>query len=437
MKDTVVDSATREKHDARKSALGSLLNAASGKREIVRCLSLVVPVKSDHYNALTLKTQTRPQLEALAKFMGIAETNNRVFSNREKLAVAVMRRFNQLTPCLCAECNVKYKLSLDGVPSIECHSCGRGAHSCDRVSASLQQQREVSSSLAHMVWLCYDCYHSSGTTEVPGTATPASISARSRNNSTSSQSEKAPVTELLKEAAEGLSEFVVTEEVAASEDSEKSESEKKEKEEEDTEKEEDDPEEIPDTRPVCRAFLEWGCKHGTRGEKLIMGRPCKDRHLTVCKPFLKFGTSQKGCTDTNCALFHPKLCKFVQTETCCFNSKCKLFHPFRFNKLRKAAVKKRATKLAVSKERSQPSSQACPTTTPLPEKTDEIGKSASYQDFLKFEEVLTRMIVRMDSMEKSLSRLQVQGLPGPPLKSTWIPQSQIPDFSFMNQSAWC
>ena len=90
------DSATREKHDARKSALGSLLNAASGKKDIVRCLSLVDPVRSDSGNVLILKSQTRPHLEALATFMGVADPNYKVFSNREKLAAVIMRRFNQL-----------------------------------------------------------------------------------------------------------------------------------------------------------------------------------------------------------------------------------------------------------------------------------------------------------------------------------------------------
>lgn len=247
----------------------------------------------------------------------------------------------------------------------------------------------------------------------------------------------------MKEAAVSLSENVVTEEavtevVKDSHRSEKNESEQL-SERQNDESKEDDKTEKPDTRPVCKAFLDWECKHGTRGLKLIMGRPCKDKHLPVCQPFLKFGTSQKGCTDKSCSLFHPKLCKFVQTDACCFNSKCKMFHPFGYNKARKAAVKTRVSKLAKSKERSQKKNQTCPSNAPLPEKIEEIGeKFASYQDFLKFESVLNRMIERLDSMERTVNKLQAQGLPGPPLlKSTWPPQSQIQDFSFMSQSAWC
>ena len=372
--------------------------------------------------------------------MGIADPNlKKVFSNREKLAVVIMRRFNQLTPCLCAECNVKYKLSLDSIPSIECHICGRGAHTCDLVADSLQQYQEVTSPLAHMVWLCYNCYHSSGTTEVPTTATPASISARSRNNSISSQSDQTPVTDLLKGAVKSLSETVaVTEEVKVVADNSEKKDPEKEEPKKDSEKKDKIGGETQDNRPVCKAFLEWGCKHGTRGAKLIMGRACKDRHLTVCKPFLKFGTSQKGCTDDSCVLFHPKLCNFVQTEASCFNSKCKLYHPFGYNKLRKAAVKTREKKLANLKEKTQQKRKNGPTTTEKVEETGkETGKFARCQDFQRFEEILTRLIGRMDVMEKSFSRFQVQGLPGPPLKPAWLPQSQMPDFSFMSQPAWC
>ena len=107
-----------------------------------------------------------------------------------------------------------------------------------------QQHQEIVSPLEHMVWLCYDCYHSSGTNEVPGTATPASIPARSRNNSTSSQSEQANVKDLLKEAAVSLSENVVTEEavtevVKDSHRSEKNESEQLSERQNDESKEDD------------------------------------------------------------------------------------------------------------------------------------------------------------------------------------------------------
>ena len=427
------DSASREKLDARKSTLGHLLSSASGNQEVVRCLSLIDPALPDTSIAAVLAKQSRPSVEAVASVMGISDPGQRIFSNREKLAAVIMRRFNQLTPCLCAECNVKYKLSIDSVPSIECHICGRGAHECDRVAGALQQHQEITVSLSHMVWLCYDCYYASGSADIPGTATAASTPARSRNNSISSQNDQTSVAEVLTGAAKSLSDSAVIEEEKTDTPSEKDDK-------KDSSEVKEEIKEVPDTRQVCKAFLEWGCKHGTRGAKLIMGRPCKDRHPTVCKPFLKFGTSQKGCTDESCVLFHPKLCKFVQTESCCFNSKCKLYHPFGFNKLRKAAVKNRATKLANLKERSKKTDLAtkpASTKPPLPEKKEETRRFASYQDFQKFEEVLTRLIGRLDSMEKSVMRLQVHGLPGPPLKPTWLPQSQMQDFSFMNQSAWC
>ena len=430
------DSASREKLDARKSTLGHLLSSASGNQEVVRCLSLIDPALPDTSIAAVLAKQSRASVESVASLMGISDPGQRIFSNREKLAAVIMRRFNQLTPCLCAECNVKYKLSIDSVPSIECHICGRGAHDCDRVAGSLQQHQEITVSLSHMVWLCYDCYYASGSADIPGTVTAASTPARSRNNSISAQSDQTAVTEVLTGAVKSLTESAVTEEGKADTPSEEG----GKKDSENSSEKKDEIEEVPDVRPVCKAFLEWECKHGTKGAKLIMGKPCKDKHLTVCKPFLKFGTSKKGCNDDSCVLFHPKLCKFVQTETCCFNSKCKLYHPFGFNKLRKAAVKNRATRLANLKERSKKpdsTTEPPPIKPPLPEKKEETRKFASYQDFLKFEEVLTRMIVRLDSIEKSVTRLQVHGLPGPPLKPAWLPQSQMQDLNFMSQSAWC
>ena len=189
----------------------------------------------------------------------------------------------------------------------------------------------------------------------------------------------------------------------------------------------------PDARPICKAFLEWDCKHGTTGEKLIMGRPCKDRHPVVCKRFLRLGTSKKGCTKDDCELFHPKLCKFVQTEACCHNSKCKLYHPFGFNKERKAAIKARTSKLAVTKAKPETNNQTAQKCSTVPNK--ETGDTfVRYQDFQRLEEVL---IERIDAMDQPVNRFQVQAPPGHPIVPTWPPKNPIQNYSFMSQPVWC
>eukprot|EP00116_Pleurobrachia_bachei_P008736 sb/3468998/ len=163
-----------------------------------------------------------------------------------------------------------------------------------------------------------------------------------------------------------------------------------------------------DNRPVCEAFTEWSCQHGIAGNKLINGKKCPDKHLPACKKFLKFGTSENGCTVTNCQLFHPNLCRFIQTDTSCFDVKCKSYHPFSFNKSRRDAIKAKATRDKASTGTSKSNDKSRNKKKPSVESSNERKNkrnNSEISDFRKLQDLISKLIVRMDSLEKRVEEI--------------------------------
>ena len=421
----------------RVSTLGHLLSEATGQADIVHGLSQFTPAKGDRENVSILKQLSRPSLEALALFLGIVDPGNKNFSNKEKLAMGVVRRFNQLVPAFCAECDEEYRVGRSVTPVLECHLCGRGAHDCENVSAAVLQQN-LPGTLKHTVWLCNDCYHSAGEPTLPasGVITPASSVSRSRNNSLSESlikdlQLKGSVSSDLQESASQLILATPVTATSATADNVG----------------DSDTADLPegDNREVCKAFLKWSCSHGLSGEKLVRGKKCAFKHLQVCKRFLKFGSSEKGCSDKQCDLHHPKLCKFVQTEKCCHNAQCELFHPFSYNKARRSAIKKKnaASKAKSAAPKKGPARKGGESDNTLPagkhEDTPPSGVPRA-EDFLQLQELLTQVLGRLAVVEKRLDPNPWHPL-GSQLREPPAPQKIWPppdlSYRFASQNAWC
>ena len=416
-----------DKTDPRNLVVGSLLEKASGRSNLIRCLSVLDFKKSDKVVIDSLAQQKRELLESLAAFMGIHDPGNtKLYRNRTKLSYSIVRRFSQLTPSICAECGEKYTTSMNHTPELECNQCGRGAHNCEMVSSVLHLQSQLS--LSHMVWLCTECYHESSLRSLPGASTPLNLSKgpRSRNDSTSSVTLRSILdpSQIESQIESESSDIVIIEpRIAAVEGGGEVVQQCVAKEREVDEVKE----KKADERPVCESFLEWECKHGIGGKKLVNGKECPNRHLPVCRSFQKFGSSEKGCTDKDCLLFHPKLCRFIQSESSCFNVACKFFHPFGFSKARRAAIKtksvrdkmktedRKKSEVRSGKKKSGESEERKKSEVRTgKKKSGESGREHrgskksedSSQDFRKFEDLLTRLMDRMESMEKQLELMK-------------------------------
>ena len=427
------------KIESRVATLGRLLSEATGQSEIERYLSQFDPKKGDRDNCQNIGKLSRPSLETFAVFLGITDPGNKtLFPNRTKLANGIVRRFNQLVPAKCAECDEDYCVGRREKPCIECHQCGRGAHSCESVTSILQQQQtlldqHLCRSLSHMVWLCSVCFNSAAESLVSGEATPSSTLSRSRHNSLS----ESLVKDLLQEAAEEAARHSSSDDVERAAQANQSEN---------AGTNVTEVAEVPtDTRETCKAFLEWTCAHGISGEKRVRGKTCSYKHPQVCKKFLKFGTSDKGCPTGDCNMFHPKLCKFVETEKCCHNSACKLYHPYMFNKARRTAIKKQAAKVAAAKmKKANASKPPAETAPPAPsEKKEEGGVTAApsdSQDFLGLRDLITLLIRRMEAVEQKVSNDPWYPKLGSqrsvhPSQTSWPPPDM--GFRFSSQNAWC
>ena len=435
--------ARKSKLDTRKNVLGSLLDQARSDTGVVQSLNSFEPSKPDSLNVIALSKLSRKPLEQLALFLGIDRVSiDQMYTNRTKLAWAIVRRFSRLLPSKCSECNSVYHNERNSTSVLECHLCGRGIHDCREVMATISVQQEAVNiqmipSLSHMVWLCSECFSLPDVPNPNSTLPNSSCTtpSRSRTASTSSTTvhDDSRVADLLRgaiaittskqevsgdvpDAAEGETEqgVVIGDENTLDEQVKVSE----------VKKDEDD-------QSVCKAFLDWSCEHGTRGDRLVNGSRCIYKHLPVCGPFLKSGSSVKGCTDSSCQLFHPKLCRYVQSETCCHDDKCNFFHPFDFRKARKTAIKAKSVKKPAPKNSQNSKGKGKGNGKgPKPNGNEnfKLGKVNVGPHFQRFEGLVTRLIERMDYMEKRLDTMVSQAEssrthhpPRMPLQVPWQP----------------
>ena len=432
--------------------MGSLLQHASGNTVVLNALNCYDPVKADSTNCKNLNEKvSRDHLNVLASFVNIRNAEDKiVFPKATVLIKAIVWRLNQLKPSNCSECTEVYRVDLSDTPLLECHMCGRGAHNCEQISAALSDQKEcldanLSKSLAHMVWLCSCCYHS--VNPIPRSSLFNSLCATPATKHTTPSERELGVKSLLSKA------ILITEHISKTQKEDENdevvvvESDSKETERveevERVSKETDGSGEEVDDRPVCRAFSEWSCQHGLMGNKLIKGRKCPDRHPLACKKYLKFGTTENGCSVTDCELFHPKLCRFIQSEASCFDVKCKSYHPFSFNKLRRAAIKAKASRdkssaaETVNKRNDKTRNKKKPTVERSHERKKN-GSNSDSSDFRKLQDLISKLIGRVDSLEKRFEETpRERMMSSDPINPSQFQKVPLPQPSFMNPwQAW-
>ena len=70
--------------------------------------------------------------------------------------------------------------------------------------------------------------------------------------------------------------------------------------------------------PVCKYYLQKGCKHGKKGSG------CNYSHPKLCFSFIKRGEKSGGCKKGDqCNYVHPKLCRRALDTRVCTNDRCR------------------------------------------------------------------------------------------------------------------
>ena len=73
--------------------------------------------------------------------------------------------------------------------------------------------------------------------------------------------------------------------------------------------------------PVCKYYLQKGCKHGKKGSG------CNYSHPKLCFSFIKRGEKSGGCKKGDqCNYVHPKLCRRALDTRVCTNERCRFYH---------------------------------------------------------------------------------------------------------------
>ena len=73
--------------------------------------------------------------------------------------------------------------------------------------------------------------------------------------------------------------------------------------------------------PVCKFYLQKGCKHGKKGTG------CHFSHPKLCFSFIKRGDKQGGCKKgEKCNYVHPNLCRRALNTRVCINTRCRSYH---------------------------------------------------------------------------------------------------------------
>ena len=73
--------------------------------------------------------------------------------------------------------------------------------------------------------------------------------------------------------------------------------------------------------PVCKYYLQKGCKHGKKGSG------CNYSHPKLCFSYIKRGEKSGGCKKGDqCNYVHPKLCRRALDSRVCTNERCRFYH---------------------------------------------------------------------------------------------------------------
>jgi hypothetical protein len=308
-----------------KIAIGNLLHCACP-------LSKTVVTAFDHKASRTANTATLnssrfklESLEACAEFLSITLSDaesNKLFT-KATLAPRLVDALFALLPSTCMECNDHYTVEREPEPApfFTCYRCFQGSHSCEL----MKEKHEALSAIplpTGMIWLCKRCH------EATNPIQPRK--SKSRHNSVSKS-----VQSLSRNTAATSSHHV---ESSLASSSSVQETPKHPLANLDSEQgrvhlqrrlsQHADNDGSPEFVNVCKKYKIGQCPHGLRGNKVVNGATCPNKHPKRCFKYCKHGTKDKeGCKKgTKCTYYHPVLCKFSVKGKQCSKVDCPYPH---------------------------------------------------------------------------------------------------------------
>ena len=318
-------------------------------------------------NVQRLNKFTVAQLESCAEFLGITLVDKDSFKifTKSALATRIYLAFMALMPAKCGECREDYVIDHqpETAPFFNCFRCFKGSHNCER-NRLLHQTLSAMNTPTGFVWLCEKCH---------GIVDPIEPrKQRSRHTSEALSSFE----NQLSDCTNSSDISNMTLEGALSSTQQPS----------------------PLVRPaaappppsnICRRFLNWNCPHGISGKKEIGGKCCPFTHLRVCNQFRISGsTGRRGCKKgTNCAFFHPNICKTTLESGSCSKKDCAMFHP----------------RLSRKKSSSGPKDDSRNTAQKV-KHTDSNTSNPSSSDFLELRNLVTGMAAKLEMLEKKMDQ---------------------------------
>ena len=315
------------------TVLASLIAKATDD-EIKNVLRLYDVSQPTHTIKKKLASADKGKLLKTTQYLGITDHTT---STKPIIIHNIICRIQNLFPDLCSFCNVKYTMTIDELPLLECALCGQGAHTpCLRQRLNLDVTQEVTAkdiikminpfSIPGMHYLCSECDESTipsedatsprsraGSLSVPKAVDPAHDVDATADTISSTQ----PPTHHLQPPTASSTNVVKTSNSPAPQLPTASST--------NVAKTNNSPAPPPQPKPTCPFYMKGQCRHGISGKK---DGGCPKAHPTLCHRLMTFGDQPKrGCTKgKDCDRLHPKMCPASMAKRECFTETCTLYH---------------------------------------------------------------------------------------------------------------
>ena len=230
-------------------------------------------------------------LEATASFLGqearFGSANIQRYRSLRTLADWIIMRIEGLFPQTCLECCESYTIRRTDDPPVRCNYCGGGLHNCPTI---LEAAGETSRAKSR-VWMCNGCL-AKHTLERFSCHMPVDTTALDPTLNSTRRSSGRDQVLLTTQRPE------VVQMRSGNEDF-----------------------------GVCKFYVQRRCRHGKSGTKLVNGVACRKSHPRLCKKYCSYGSMARvGCQATDCAFFHPPLCRNSELRHECLKVNCTKQH---------------------------------------------------------------------------------------------------------------
>ena len=267
---------TDEQHFENRRILHNLLEEVpQDVAKIIKLYDYDEEGKAIHKNMLKI---SKPEIQNAADFLLQVQPDDKT---KPGLVAAIINRIDSLLLEKCNKCDSFYSIGREDTPSINCQSCGQGAH-----EPCYKDLARIISSYPGVIFLCARCENTESKT------------------ATSKQQPQDEIQDLLTQLTP-------------------------------TDDKQDDAsqpskQENPDDNepPICQLYKRGACPHGITGLRKVNDRICNFSHPKRCMKYCQFAEDpETGCSDgRDCDYFHPILCKFALKDKLCTNRSCRFTH---------------------------------------------------------------------------------------------------------------